>query len=190
MTGCTVSGDLAVLAAGQRTELGLHARVTVTDAAQVAARVTKAAIPGHEPPRYTRDASRPVIIVDKLPPYANTDDTVASIANRAQEHAWQSRHPELGALTGLPIKDLHDLTADGDCWFACLPADGTPPEVLHDQLLKVYGLSIYVSVGLPRPLSTMIRTWIRDHQHEDLHASLTVLENALASRGQKRLTYE
>jgi hypothetical protein len=38
ITGCTVTGDLEALAAGQRTELGLHARVTVTTAAHVAAR--------------------------------------------------------------------------------------------------------------------------------------------------------
>jgi hypothetical protein len=187
ITGCTVTGDLAALAAGQRTELGLHARVTVTDAAQVAARVTKAAVPGHGPPGYTRDANRPVIILENFPPYVSTDDTVASIAERAGEHPWKTRHPELGAVTGLPIKDIRDLTARGDYWFACLPASGTPPDVVRDQLLKVYGVTIYVSVGLPRPLPSMIRTWTRTHQHEDLHASLTSLKNALASPQQKRI---
>jgi len=188
ITGCTVTGDLAALAAGQRTELGLHSRVTVTDAAHLRARVAKAAVPGHTPPSYTRDASRRVIIVDKLPPYANPDETIVSIADRAHEHAWHTRHPELAALTGLPIADIRDLTARGDYWFACLPANGTSPEVLRDQLMKVYGVSIYVSVGLPRPLPTMIRTWTRTYQHEDLPASITALENALASRRQKSLT--
>jgi hypothetical protein len=187
ITGCAVTGDLAALAAGQRTELGLQARVTVTDAAHVRARVTKAAVPGHRPPGFTRDPSRPVIIVDNFPPYASTDDTLISIANRAREYAWHSRHPELGALTGLPIKDVMDLTTSGDYWFACLPASGTNPEVLRDQLLKVHGVTIYLSVGLPRPLPAMIRTWIRIYQHEDLHASLTALDNALASRQQRRL---
>jgi hypothetical protein len=84
--------------------------------------------------------------------------------------------------------DISILTARGDDWFACLPAYSTPPEVLRDQLLKVHGVSIYVSVGLPRPLPAMIRSWVRTYQHEDLHASLTVLENALASRQQQRLT--
>jgi hypothetical protein len=36
-------------------------------------------------------------------------------------------------------------------------------------------------VGLPKPLATMIRTWTRAHQHEDLHASLAALEAALPS---------
>ncbi len=188
ITGCAVTGDLAALAAGQRTELGLQARVTVTDAAQVSARVAKAAVPGHRPPDFTRDASRPVIIVDNFPPYVSTDDIAMSIYKRCQEHAWHTRHPELAAQSGLPIKDIQILTARGDYWFACLPATGTPPEVLRDQLLKVHGVTIYISVGLPRPLPAMIRTWTRTRQHEDLHASLTALENALASRQQQRLT--
>src|SRR5262249_53909726 len=189
-TGCTVSGDLAALAAGQRTELGLHARVTVSDAAHVRARVTKAAIPGYGPPGYTRDPNRPVIIVDNLPPYVSTDDTVITISDRARDHGWHASHPELAAQTGLPIRDIEDLSTRGDYWFVCLPASGTPPEVLRDQLLKVHGVSTYVSVALPRPLPTMIRTWTRSHKAEDLHASLTAVENALASRQQKRLTYE
>ena len=182
ITGCAVTGDLAALAAGERTELGLHARVMVTDAAYVNARVIKAAAPG-----YSRDATRPVIIIDNFPPYVSTDDIAMSIHKRAQEHAWHARHPELAAVSGLPIQDIRDLTSRGDYCFACLPAIGTPPEVLRDQLLKVHGVSIYVSVGLPRPLPAMIRTWVRANQHEDLPASLTALENALASRQQQRL---
>jgi len=188
ITGCTVTGDLDALAAGQRTELGLHARVTVTDAAYVRARVAKAAVPEHEPPRFTRDPSSPVIVVDNIPPYANPDDMQVTIVNRAQEHSWHPRHPELGTLTGLPVKGIYDLTARGDYWFAIVPADGAPLDDLRDQLLKVHGVSIYISVGLPRPLPTMIRTWIRTHRHEDLLASLTALEDALASRHQRRLT--
>ncbi len=145
LTGCTVTGDLAGLIAGRRTELGLQARVTVTDAAQVKARVAKAAIPGYPAPQiHQRDVGRLVIV-------------------------------------------LENFTARDDYWFVCVPDAGTPAEVLRDQLMDVYGVTIYVSVGLPRPLATMIRTWTRTHQHEDLNASLTALESALASRHQKRL---
>jgi DNA gyrase/topoisomerase IV, subunit A len=188
ITGCTVTGDLAALAAGQHAELGLHARVAVTDAAHVRDRVIKAAVPGHRPPGFTSDPGRPVIVVDKFPPYANTDDAGVSIARRAEEYSWHARHPELGALTGLPITNVCDLTAGADYWWACLPADGTPPEVLRDQILKVHGVSIYITTRLPRPLPTMIRTWVRACQHEDLPGSLTALETALASRQQRRLT--
>ena len=188
ITGCTVTGDLAALAAGQYAELGLHARVTVTDAAHVRDRVTKAAVPGHRPPGFTRDPARPVIVIDKFPPYVNTDEVILSIADRAQGHPWHARHPELGALTRLPITNVEDLTtARGGYWFACLPSDGTPPQVLRDQLLKVHGVSIYITTRLPRPLPAMIRTWTRANHDEDLPGSLTALENALASRRQRRL---
>ena len=187
ITGCTVTGDLAALAAGQHAELGLHARVTVTDAAHVRDRVTKAAVPGRRPPGFTRDPGRPVIVIDKFPPYVNSDDVGLSIGKRAEEYSWHARHPELGALTGLPVTDVRDLSARGDYWYVCLPADGTPPQVLRDQLLTVHGVSIYITTRLPRPLPAMIRTWIRDWQQEDLAGSLTALENALASRLQRRL---
>lgn len=188
ITGCTVTGDLPALAAGQHAELGLHARVTVTDATHVRDRVTKAAIPGHRPPPFTRDPGRPVIVIDKFPPYTNTDDVGLSIGKRIEEHSWQARHPELGTLAGLPISYVGDLSAGSDYWYVCLPADGTPPEVLRDQLLKVHGVSIYITTRLPKPLPTMIRTWIRAYRHEDLPGSLTALETALESRQQRRLT--
>jgi hypothetical protein len=190
ITGCTVTGDLAALTAGQHAELGLHARVTVTDAAHVRERQIKAAIPGQSP-RLTRDRGRPVIIIDKFSPYTNTDETIESIADRAEGRDWHSRFPELAALTRLPIRQLEDHSSvRGGYWFTCVPADGTPPDVLRDQLLKVYGVSIYITTRLPRPLPAMIRTWIRANQHEDLPGSLAALENTLASRQQKSLTWE
>jgi hypothetical protein len=180
ITGCTVTGDLAALTAGQHAELGLHARVTVTDAAQVRDRVTRAAVPGSRPPGFTRDPSRQVIIIDRYPPYANPDDTILSIADRTEGHDWYGRYPELGALTRLPLANVLDLTSRGDVWHVCVPADGTAPQMLREQILKAWGVSIYITTWLPRPLPTMIRTWIRAHLHEDLPASLTALENALS----------
>jgi hypothetical protein len=189
ITACSVSGDLAALAAGQHAELGLHARVTITDAAEVSARVTRTAGPGREPPRaFARDPSRPVIVIDDFPPYANPDETILSIANRAEERGWHTSHPELAQLTGLPIKGLIDLSSSrGGYLHACVPADGVPLEALREQLLKVWGVSIYITTRLPRPLPAMIRTWTRAHQHEDLPASLTALQKALASDQQQRL---
>jgi hypothetical protein len=46
-------------------------------------------------------------------------------------------------------------------------------------LMKVHGVSIYITTRLPRPLPAMIRTWIRAYQDEDLPGSLTALERAL-----------
>jgi hypothetical protein len=193
ITGCTVSGDLAALAAGQIAELGLHSRVVVTDAAHVAVRMAKAAIPGQErqPRLFTRDPSRPVIVVDNFPPYANPDEAADSIVSRSEVQDWEERHPELGALTRLPIRNVLDESSmRGGPWLVCLPADGAALEELREQLLKIWGVSIYITTRLPRPLPTMIRTWIRAYQHEDLPASLTALENALASGHQKRAMTE
>ena len=81
ITGCSVTGDLAALAAGQHAELGLHARVTVTDAAHVRDRVAKAAIRGHRPPDFTRDPGRTVIVIDKFPPTPTPTTPASASAN-------------------------------------------------------------------------------------------------------------
>jgi len=183
ITGCTVTGDLVALAAGQHAELGLHARVTVSDAGHVRDREFKTAAPGHRTTLLTRDPGDPVIVIDKLPPYSNPDEVIRSIADRAQGQDWHRRHPELGALTRLPIRNVADLSGSrGGSWFVCVPSDDAPLEELRDQLLKVHGLSIYITTRLPRPLPAMIMTWIRASQDEDLPGSLTALENALAQQ--------
>ena len=46
-----------------------------------------------------------MIVIDKFPPYADADDVGLSIGKRAEEYSWHARHPELGALTGLPITE-------------------------------------------------------------------------------------
>src|SRR5258708_668395 len=137
ITGCTVTGDLPGLVAGRRTEIGLQTRVTVTDTAHVAARITKARVPGHTPDGFIqRDPSRPVVVLDNFPPYVSTDDIMISIANRAKDNAWNPRHPELAEQTGLPINFLADLTAGGDYWVVCAHYGGIPAEVLRDQLIR------------------------------------------------------
>jgi hypothetical protein len=183
ITGCAVTGDIDAFVAGQRTELGLQARVTVTDAAHLTARKAKTARRRQMLPGFLRrDPSRPFIVLDNFPPYVNTDEIAVSIDKRARDYAWKARYPELGERAGLPIKYLANLSTSGDEWLICVPEAGIPAEELRDQLLGVHGVTDYVSVGLPRPLATMIRTWTRTHQHEDLDASLTALENALARR--------
>ena len=178
-TGCTVTGDLDALAAGQRTELGLQARATVSDTAQDNARMWSG-----QPSR--RDAGIPAVVLDKFAPYANPDEIILSIDHRVRKHPWEARYPELSDQAGLPIKRMMDLS-HGRHGFrhVYVPAAGTSAEELRDRLLKVRGVTYYISVGLPKPLATMIRTWTRAYQHEDLHASLAALEAALPSRYQK-----
>ncbi len=38
-----------------------------------------------------------MIVIDNFPPYANTDQVILSIADRAQGHSWHARQePKLG----------------------------------------------------------------------------------------------
>jgi hypothetical protein len=166
-----------VLAAGQRTELGLQARATVSDTAQINA---------DRGSPFRRGTNLPVVVLDKFAPYANPDELIYGIDDRVRSHPWQARYPELGDQTGLPIKRMTDISSDryGFC-HVYVPADGMSAEELRDRLLKVRGVTYYISVGLPKPLATMIRTWARANQVKDLHASLAALEAALPSQYQK-----
>jgi hypothetical protein len=179
ITGCTVTGDLAALKAGRRGELGLQARALVTDAAYVNARVAKAAIPGNDEP-YWPGAAFPVVVLDRFAPYANPHEILLSIRQRARSQPWRARYPELAEQAALPVREAADHSDRFGNWHVYVPAAEDLAEELRTRLLKVRGVTYYISVGLPKPLATMIRTWTRTHEHEDLDASLTALENALA----------
>lgn len=65
--------------------------------------------------------------------------------------------------------------------IACVPEPGTPPEELRRQLEQIEGVTTRIPAALPRPLAAMIRGWVRGYQDEDLLASLTARQNAIAS---------
>jgi len=153
--GCTVTGDFAALAAGRPAVLRLEARVTIADDGNV--------------------------VIENVPPNANPDDTVASIADRARARDWAARYPGLHQHARLPLKDLRDesSTAHDTDRIVCFPEPGTSPEQLRDQLLDIYGVYTTVDAALPQPLGAMIRGWVEAHQGEDLLASLAALEDAI-----------
>ncbi|HET7017338.1 MAG TPA: hypothetical protein VFI65_25680 [Streptosporangiaceae bacterium] len=150
ITGCTVTGDLAALADGKRTELGLHPRATVTDTEHARGRMT-----GNR-------RAFPAVVLDNFPPYINPDELLYGTSDR---------------LASLPIRRMEELTRRGNHRHLYVPTEGTPPETLRDQLLEVSGVSDYVSVGLPMPLAKMVRTWTRTHSRDDLDTSLGALED-------------
>jgi DNA gyrase/topoisomerase IV subunit A len=157
--GCTVTGDVAALAAGRPTVLRLEAQVMVGD-----------------------DGS---VVIENLPPNANPnanpDDTAADIADRARPQEWATRYPALHREARLPLKDLRDessMAHDTDR-IVCVPKPGTSPEELREQLIDVYGVHTTVETALPRPPAAMLREWVWAHQGEDLLASLAALENSL-----------
>lgn len=163
LNGCTVTGDFAALAAGRPTVLRLEARVTVSD-----------------------DHSS--VMIENFPPNANPDETAQSIADRATARDWAPTYPGLHRQARLPLKDVRDessLARDTDL-LICVPEPGTTPEYLRDQLMDVYGVYTTVSVALPRPLATMLRTWAQAHGTEDLLTGLTALEQAIRIQSGRR----
>lgn len=152
--GCTVTGDFAALAAGGQTLLRLEARVTIAAAGN--------------------------IVIENFPPNANTDETVATIADRVRAQGWAKRYPDLYRQAHLPLKDLRDESTALDIdRIVCVPEAGTNPDKLRDQLIDVYGVHTTVEVQLPQPLAVMLRGWVGAHQDEDILASLAALENAI-----------
>jgi DNA gyrase/topoisomerase IV subunit A len=157
LTGCTVTADLAALAAGRRTELRLQARVSISDDGKT-------------------------VVIENLPPNISTDDTASIIASQATPRRWTSDHPGLHDLTYLPLADLRDETSSRASPFGriiCIPRPGTSPEQLRDRLLDVTGVSTTMPVALPRPLPDLIRHWGRANANEDLLTSLAALERAI-----------
>jgi hypothetical protein len=56
---------------------------------------------------------------------------------------------------------------------------GSDPAAVRDQLLAVDGIGCDATWALPAPLATMLRSWVHQHQGEDITASLTRLEDAI-----------
>jgi hypothetical protein len=149
--GCTVTGDLEVLAAGRLTDLRLQARVGIADDGRG-------------------------VVVENLPPNDDRDEVMTELGHEA----WgRARHRHLAGAGNLPIADVTDISRDGDDRFLCLPKPGTSPELLRDQLLGVEGITTMMQVALPGSLPAMLRDWVRAYRDEDLLTSLDKLEGAL-----------
>jgi DNA gyrase/topoisomerase IV subunit A len=179
MTGCTVTGDMSALYAGQLMELRLESRVTITD---------EASVPGwaRQWTRRRPDAparNRPVLLIDHFPPYANPDEAAQSLAERSEQRSWDDDYPELRRATRLQLRNVLDLSTSRDgIQIACLPAPDADPDQVRDQVRDVYGVWVGVTVRLRRPLATTIRQWVARNRHEDILGSVAALEQALAAR--------
>jgi hypothetical protein len=161
VTGCLVTGHLAALAAGRRTELRLQSRISISD-------------------------DRSAVVIENLPPNISTDDVAQTIANRASPRQWANDHPGLYQITHLPLADLRDETSERTNPYGrliCIPNQGTSPEELRDMLLDVYGVYTTMRVALPQPLPVLIKNWVQANAHQDLLASLAALEGAISRLG-------
>ncbi len=205
ITGCAVSGDLAGLAAGRRTEIRLEARVRITDEDHFD-EVVPLARPSHvvrmevggadgtvhfhssgvgPPPRTRpRASNRTLLLIDRFPSLVNPDEAVMSIVKRTERYDDDDRYPGLRQATRLPFRDVRDeSSARIGRLVICVLTEGADAEAGREQLLNVYGVCDVVPVALPRPLATMIRGWVRAYRDEDIEASLAALERAIATGG-------
>jgi len=163
LTGCTVTGDLAALAAGRPVDMQLHANLTISDDQQE-------------------------VVIENIPPNSGMEEVTQRIISRIQRnkrtYADSDRCSRLQQAAGLDLLDIRDLSDRHHFYgrLMCKPIAGTPPEILRDQLSRVRGVVMTMRVALPRPLPIMIRQWVKSNQAEDLSASLAALETAISSQ--------
>lgn len=156
LTGCEVLGDMTALAAGWPVILTLRARITL-------------------------DEDHRQVVVGNIPPNVSIYDARASVADRASLPEWAGQHPGLSRIVRLPIEDIKDFSPTDSDRFVCIPEPGVALEQLRDQLEDVYGISTTMPVALPQPLPDMVRQWAAAHGNEDVLASMTALEDAIAA---------
>ncbi len=126
-SGCTVEGDLEALHAGEPTSLVLAARL--------------------QP-----DATGTNLLMSGIPPLADPDDVLTSLASRAgPAPSWRPEEVRL------PLADIHDRSTRERDEYALKPRAGTSLEVLRSELLQVWGVSTRLDARLPAATATIIR---------------------------------
>jgi len=144
-TRCSVDGDLDALAAGEPAVLTLTARLSPTPRGWAA---------------------------DRLPPGVSSSQIHERVAERVNARPWSAQHPELDRQARIPLARIEDLSTGDRTRLVFTAAPGADLNELRDRLLWVHGLSIAVSVQLAAPLPELLRSWVRTHRHDNLHASL------------------
>jgi hypothetical protein len=80
----------------------------------------------------------------------------------------------------LPIANAANF---GTSWdpirIAIVLRPGTDPQTARDRLAAFPGITTESPAAYPGPLAALLRAWTRQHQHEDIAASLTALEEAI-----------
>jgi hypothetical protein len=168
LTGCTVTGDLAALAAGRPADLRLQAQARVIGDLS-ALGPDRPALLG--PPA----GDQASVLVEHMPPNASRPVVMTAIAEMARQWA---RHADAARNGLLPVRDIVDISHYDDR-FVCFPELGTTAELLRDLLLDFHGITTTMPVELPQPLPTLIRRWVLAYQDQDLLTSLARLGSAI-----------
>jgi DNA gyrase/topoisomerase IV subunit A len=188
VTDCEISGDLAALYRGRRTEIRETGRITITD------------VPVPDPPEppatpgQTKAAHRVLtgsggvddgppfaahLVIESLPGQVTTGEATKAITQRIQSRRWHDSHPELARRAGLPIADMYDAWPQPDVRIHLALNPGSDPAAVRDQLLAVDGVGWDATWAFPAPLASMLRSWVERHQSEDITESLTRLAHAI-----------
>jgi hypothetical protein len=88
-------------------------------------------------------------------------------------------HSELARRIGLPVADVYDASREYNVRIHLSLEPGSDPAAVRDQLLDVDGVGWNAIWAFPAPLASMLRSWVEQHQGEDISASLTRLEGAI-----------
>jgi hypothetical protein len=187
VVGSEITGDLDALLCGRRAEIREAARIRVTDVP----------VPEllREPPSpsagrrvfatgglHQRDSGPPFaahLVIESLPAAVGSSEAVRAITSRILSRRWRDSHPELAERAGLPVKDIYDGSGEYDVKIYVQLEAGTDPAAARDQLLAVDGVGRDATWAFPAPLAGLLRSWVEEHQGEDIAASLTRLEDAI-----------
>jgi hypothetical protein len=185
VTGCTVTGDLDALAAGQRILLREASRITLTGNPVPEQDLGPGWRPGatsqERHAEFVRGGlARAQLLIESLPPGVSPHVVFSGLGDH-QDHghdvilAHRKRYDRT-----LPIAGLSDLGSEyGPVRIALTLRPGTDPDSARDRIAAAEGLSTEVPAAYPAPLAVLLRGWAGRHRGEDLAASLTRLEDAI-----------
>lgn len=191
VTGCTVTGDLEALAAGQRIMLCQTGQITRT------ATPVPETVPGPRPlppeiesgahqvaHAFTapdlRHLSRAHLVIESLPPGASPAQVCSDLASHTRPDSHHVTRLGHRYDITLPISDLADLSSDGvPVRIAITLRPGTDPDAARDQLAAFDGITTQAAAAYPAPLAALLRTWVAQYRGADIAASLTKLRDAM-----------
>jgi hypothetical protein len=196
VTGCTVTGDLDALNAGQRITLRQTGRITRTS------RRVPETVPdsrpgppahavitqgdGHDHYAWTstgpdeRHVSLAHLIIESLPPGVAPGRVCSDLGSHQRAIVRPARDGRHRHADTLPLGDVYDASTSRDpIRIAITLLPGTNPDTARDEIGALDGITTEEPAAYPAPLATLLRTWTDQHRSEDIAASLTTLQHAI-----------
>lgn len=190
VTGCTITGDLDALAAGQCIMLRQTGRIIRTGTPvpdrrpplppEIAARADQPGVHHGWVSTGPDHLSRAHLVIESLPPGVSPAQVCCDLASHRRPGPHHVTRSGRRYDITLPISDIADLSRDGvPVHIAITLRPGTDPEAARDQLAAFDGITTQAPAAHPISLVSLLRTWARQHRREDVAASLTGLHDAI-----------